>query len=377
MPDTIPSPPNRKTSEKDFTAGGIFALAEKPKGTTGDKALDKRLTELAAEWCPEPRERDLVAGLLMTSLKIGRDQTGMGDLKMIHRALREMRYANKVFHPYRQVRKISIFGSARTPSNSVEYETATRFARRMSELGFMVITGAGHGIMAAAQHGAGREHSFGLNIKLPFEQHANEAIVGDNKLVTFNYFFTRKLSFVKEADAFAMFPGGFGTLDEMFEAVTLIQTGKANILPIVLVDAPGGKYWSTFLAFLREHLFEHQLISVADLSLLHATDDVENAVRHIMQFYTVFHSYRYVKEKTVFRLKRRLTDAALDKLNEEFKDLIRTGHMQQMSALPEESNEEGILHLPRLVGLLSRHDYGRMRQLIDAINLSEVVPAKL
>jgi uncharacterized protein (TIGR00730 family) len=377
MPDILPSPPNRTASDKDFTAGGIFALAEKPRGTTGDKELDERLSALAAEYCPDPRSRDLVAGLLMTAIKIGRDQTGMGDLKMIHRSLREIRYANKVFHPWRHVRKISIFGSARTPSNNVEYEAATRFARRMSELGFMVITGAGEGIMAAAQHGAGREHSFGLNIKLPFEQQANEAIVGDNKLITFNYFFTRKLSFVKEADAFAMFPGGFGTLDEMFEAVTLIQTGKANILPIVLIDAPGGKYWSTFLAFLREHLFEHNLISVADLSLLHATDDVEDAVQHIMQFYKVFHSYRYVKDKTVFRLKRRLTNGALEKLNHDSKDLIRNGQMEQVTALPEESNEEGIIHLPRLVGQLGRREYGRMRQLIDAINLSEVVPAKL
>jgi uncharacterized protein (TIGR00730 family) len=377
MPDILPSPPNRSSSEKDFTAGGIFALAEQPRGTTGDKRLDERLTELAAEWCPEPRSRDLVAGLLMTSLKIGRDQTGMGDLKMIHRALREMRYANKVFHPWRHVRKITIFGSARTPAGHPEFEAASRFAHRMCELGFMVITGAGEGIMGAAQKGAGRERSFGLNIKLPFEQHANEVITGDNKLVTFNYFFTRKLSFVKEADAFAMFPGGFGTLDEMFEAVTLIQTGKANILPIVLVDAPGGKYWSTFLAFLREHLFDHQLISEADLSLLHLTDDVEEAVQHIMQFYRVFHSYRYVKDKTVFRLKRKLTSPAVEKLSTDFKDLIREGGLEQCAALPEEMNEEGIVHLPRLIGKLSRREYGRMRQFIDALNQSEVVPAKL
>jgi hypothetical protein len=300
----------------------------------------------------------------------------MGDLKLIHRALREMRYANKVFYPWRHVRKITIFGSARTPSSSLEYDAAARFAHRMCEAGFMVITGAGDGIMGAAQKGAGRENSFGLNIKLPFEQHANDVITGDNKLVTFNYFFTRKLSFVKEADAFAMFPGGFGTLDEMFEAVTLIQTGKANILPIVLVDQPGGTYWSTFLAFLREHLFAHNLISEADLSLLHSTDDVEKAVHHVVQFYRVFHSYRYVKDKTVFRLKRRLTNAALDKLNADYKDLILEGHLEQSNALPEELNEEGIIHLPRLIGKLSRREYGRMRQMIDAMNNSEVVPAK-
>lgn len=376
MPDILPSPPNRSSSEKDFTAGGIFALAEKPPGTTGDEKLDQRLRKLAAEFVPDPRSLELVAGLLMTSLKIGRDNTGMGDLKMIHRSLREIRYANKVFFPWRHVRKISIFGSARTPSDNPEYQAASRFAHRMCELGFMVITGAGDGIMGAAQKGAGREHSFGLNIKLPFEQAANDVITGDNKLVTFNYFFTRKLSFVKEADAFAMFPGGFGTLDEMFEAVTLIQTGKANILPIVLIDAPGGAYWRTFLAFLREHLFAHQLISEADLSLLHSTDDIEEAVQHIMQFYRVFHSYRYVKDKTVFRLKRKLKPEAVARLTTQFADLIREGSLEQCAALPEEANEEGIIHLPRLVGKLGRREYGRMRQFIDALNLSDVEPAK-
>jgi uncharacterized protein (TIGR00730 family) len=376
MPDILPSPPNRSSSEKDFTAGGIFALAEQPKGTTGDKGLDARLRALAAEFVPDARSRDLVAGLLMTSLKIGRDQTGMGDLKMIHRALREMRYANKIFFPWRHVRKVTVFGSARTPSHTPEYDAASRFAHRMCELGFMVITGAGDGIMGAAQKGAGREHSFGLNIKLPFEQQANEIIKADNKLVTFNYFFTRKLSFVKEADAFAMFPGGFGTLDEMFEAVTLIQTGKANVLPIVLVDAPGGTYWNTFLAFLREHLLGHHLISEADLSLLYATDDVESAVQHVVQFYRVFHSYRYVKDTTVFRLKRKLTQAALQRLGTEFKDLIVSGELEQCGALPEEMNEDGIIHLPRLIGKLGRREYGRMRQFIDALNHSEVVPAK-
>jgi uncharacterized protein (TIGR00730 family) len=288
-----------------------------------------------------------------------------------------MRYANKVFLPYRHVRKVSVFGSARTRPDVVAYLAAEKFARRMVQEGYMVITGAGDGIMGAAQLGAGREKGFGLNIKLPFEQKSNDTILGDEKLMTFNYFFTRKLSFVKEADAFAMFPGGFGTMDEMFEGLTLIQTGKANILPVVLIDEPGGAYWQTFLAFLKEHLLSHQLISPNDLSLLRVTDDVEEAVREITTFYKIFHSYRLVREKVVFRLKRKVTPAAVEALTREFADLLKEGKFEQTVALSEETNEEGIFHLPRLVANLKRGDYGRWRQLIDRINASELVPAKL
>jgi len=376
--ETTPTPPaEAQRTEKDFTAGGIFDLAEKPRNSTGDVQLDDQLKELAARWTDDPRKRDLVAGLLMTGLKIGRDGTGIGDLKLFHRSLREMRYANKVFLPYRHVRKVSVFGSARTKPDAVAYEAARHFAQRMVQEGFMVITGAGDGIMGAAQHGAGREKGFGLNIKLPFEQRSNDTILGDEKLMTFNYFFTRKLSFVKEADAFAMFPGGFGTMDEMFESLTLIQTGKANILPVVLIDEPGGSYWQTFLAFLKEHLLSHEFISLNDLSLIRVTDDVEEAVREISTFYRIFHSYRHVRDKVVFRLKRKLTADAVEKLTQEFGDLLMKGRFEQTVALSEETNEDGIFHLPRLVAELRRGDYGRWRQLIDRINSSALVPAKL
>ncbi|MEY4485164.1 MAG: hypothetical protein RL693_2616 [Verrucomicrobiota bacterium] len=370
--EEIPVPP----VEKDFTGGGIFALAEKPRGTTGDKDLDAKLKELASMWVQDPRTRDLVAGLLMTSLKIGRDATGMGDLKLVHRALREMRYANKVFYPYRNVRKVTIFGSARTKPGHPAYEAANLFARRMVEEEFMAITGAGEGIMGAANHGAGREQSFGLNIKLPFEQWANDTIVGDEKLMTFNYFFTRKLFFVKEADAVALFPGGFGTLDELSESLTLMQTGKATIMPVVMVDVPGGSYWKSFLNFMNEQLKGEGLISNNDMSLFRVTDNVESAVKEITDFYKIFHSYRHVNDEVVFRLKRKLTKAAIEKLNTEFADLIKEGSIVQGLMLPEESNEEGITHLPRLIGTLRHGDYGRWRQLINRINTSEVIPAK-
>lgn len=359
-------------TEKDFTAGGILNLEEKPRGSTGNKNLDERLRELSSMWTEDPRKRDLIAGLLMTSLKIGRDGLGMADLKLMHRALREMRYAAKVFHPYRHVRKVTVFGSARTPQDHPASQAAKRFSELMVQASYMVITGAGEGIMGAAQHGAGRAKSFGLNIKLPFEQSANDTIVGDEKLVTFNYFFTRKLSFVKEADAFALFPGGYGTMDELFESITLIQTGKANILPVVLVDVPGGTYWSTFMAFFKEHLLGHGLISPEDLGLLRVTDDVEEAVKEITHFYQVFHSYRHVKDRTVFRLQKKLTDASLKFLNQEFADLLKSGQFEQSEALPEEANEPTLAHLPRLVVHIRRGNYGRWRMLIDAINNAEV-----
>jgi uncharacterized protein (TIGR00730 family) len=375
MPDSkLPDP---QPQEKDFTAGGIFDLAERPRNTTGDSALDDRLKEIAGHWVKEPRKLDLIAGMLMTSLKIGRDDAGMGDLKMLHRALREMRYANKVFQNYRHFRKVSVFGSARTLPDNPAYQAAERFGQRMVQEGYMVITGAGDGIMGGAQRGAGREKSFGLNIKLPFEQSANDTILGDEKLMTFNYFFTRKLSFVKEADAFALFPGGFGTMDELFEGLTLVQTGKANILPIVLVDVPGMEYWKTFLAFVESHLLGHGLISPLDLTLIRRTEDVEEAVQEILQFYRIFHSYRHVRDRVVFRLKRKLSSAAVNQLNEDFKDLLVEGRIEQGAALPEEANEEGIFHLPRLIAHFRRGDFGRWRQFIDAINSSAVVLAKL
>ncbi len=363
-----------RRSEKDFTAGGVLQLPEKPKGSTGDKELDAQLRELASVWTRDPRKRDLVAGLMMTSLKIGRDDVGLGDVKLMHRTLREMRYANKVFHPYRQLRKVTVFGSARTPPDHPAAQAAVRFSQRIVEEGYMVITGGGDGIMGAAQYGAGRQKSFGLNIKLPFEQAANDTIVGDEKLVTFNYFFTRKLSFVKEADAFALFPGGFGTMDELFESITLIQTGKANVLPVVLVDVPGGSYWATFVAFLKEHLLLHGLISQEDVTLVRVTDDVETAVQEITNFYKVFHSYRHVKDRTVFRLKNKLTPAALEKLSADFADLLKSGAFEACAPLKEEANEEGIQQLPRIVATMRRWYYGRWRLLIDAINQSEVEP---
>jgi len=241
----------------------------------------------------------------------------------------------------------------------------------------MVITGGGDGIMGAAQRGAGREHSFGLNIRLPFEQRANETIHGDPKLINFNYFFTRKLNFVKETHALALFPGGFGTMDEGFEVLTLMQTGKARVIPVVLVDAPNGTYWETWMKFLTEHLFKFGFVGPEDFHLFKIVHDATEAEHEIMQFYKVYHSARWVGDHLVIRLVTPLTPAAIAELNQKFSDVVRKGEIALGGALRQEKNEPAIWTLPRLIITPHRRAFGRFRQLIDAINLSEVASPPL
>jgi uncharacterized protein (TIGR00730 family) len=251
---------------------------------------------------------------------------------------------------------------------------AEDFAREMVVHNYMVITGGGDGIMGAAQRGAGREHSFGLNIRLPFEQHANATIEGDRKLINFNYFFTRKLNFVKETHAFALFPGGFGTMDEGFEVLTLMQTGKARIIPVVLLDRPGGSYWQTWMQFLTDHLFKFGYVGPEDFHLFKIVPGVAEAVREILQFYSVYQSSRWVGEQLVIRILQKLSEPALIALNQAFSDVVRVGSIAQGGALRQEKNEPEIWNLPRLVLTPHRRSFGRFRQLIDAINLSETAP---
>jgi uncharacterized protein (TIGR00730 family) len=353
--------------EKDFTGGGILALPSTRVGTTGEEAIDKKVADLVAEWDCNGRN-PLIEEMLVTALKLGHDENSVADLKLINRTLKEMRASSKVFHPYQAERKVAVYGSARTPPGQPEHDAAIEFSEKMREHKFMTITGAGEGIMGAAQQGAGRDNSFGLNIKLPFEQGANETIIGDHKLITYNYFFTRKLAFVKESDATALFPGGFGTMDEGFEVLTLIQTGKASVFPVVMVDAPGGSYWKTFQQFVREHLGRLKLISEDDFNLFKITDNVDEAVEEIVHFYRVFHSYRFVGKKMVIRLRQKLSDRQLGQLDGEFSDLLESGHFEIGEALPEERNEEALHELPRLIFKIHRGKAGRLRLLINRIN---------
>ena len=315
------------------------------------------------------KEAAFVREMVETALRLLRDGSGTGDLKILNAALRELRYAFKVFAPYRQLRKVSCFGSARTPSTAPTYRTAREFAHQIAEHGYMVITGGGDGIMRACQEGAGRERSFGANIRLPFEQEANEFIANDPKLVTFRYFFTRKLIFVKEADAVALFPGGFGTYDEGYEVLTLVQTGKGRPLPIVFIDSPRGTHWKTWLRYVHDHLLRAQLISEEDLSLFKVTTSVAEAVEEITGFYRLYHSSRLVGPNFVMRLHRPIEPALVAALGREFRDLVVSGDLVQTTALPEEHEQEPELDaLPRIVFRLNQGRAGRLRQLIDRVN---------
>ncbi|MEO7724208.1 MAG: TIGR00730 family Rossman fold protein [Chthoniobacterales bacterium] len=354
---------------EDFTGS---AVADQPirRGSNIPPEFEARIRQLVADWGAE-KSPELIEELIITALKMARDKMGTGDLKLMNRSLKELRYAAKIFAPYRGVRKVVVFGSARTAPAEPEAQQAEEFGRQMVAKKYMVITGGGDGIMGAAQRGAGRENSFGLNIRLPFEQRANEIIHGDPKLINFNYFFTRKLNFVKETHAYALFPGGFGTMDEGFEALTLMQTGKALIIPIVLIDRPDGSYWETWMRFLTDHLLKLGLISQGDFNFIKIAHDVKEAVDHILLFYRNYQSSRWVGSQLVLRINKRLTDKAVVNLNKEFADMLRAGQIEQREALPQEKNQPEIWDLPRLVLSPHRHEFGRYRQLIDAINFAE------
>jgi uncharacterized protein (TIGR00730 family) len=310
--------------------------------------------------------RPFYAQLLTTVLKMHEDGADLGDLKIANSALKELRYAFKVFAPYRDIPKVTVFGSARTPPDSPVSHQARDFARTMVKAGWMVVTGAGGGVMGAAQEGAGGEASFGLNIRLPFEQEPNPWIAEDPKLINFKYFFTRKLFFLKEAYAACLCPGGFGTFDEAFELLTLIQTGKNPIMPVVLLDVPGGEYWLRWEAFLREQMIANGLISPEDRQLYRIMDNVEKAATEIFTFYRVFHSSRFVDEKMVFRIRQPLPSALLLTLQAEYADILHGPLEQHQGPLPTEGEEWPSLW--RLVVPFMRSRYGRLRLLIDAIN---------
>jgi uncharacterized protein (TIGR00730 family) len=314
------------------------------------------------------RSAELIDEIRQVADKLERDKATRGDLKIIARALKEFRYAFKVFKPFRRQRKITVFGSARMKPEHPAYQQAVEFGRRLAGDGWFVVTGAGGGIMEAAHVGAGKDWSIGLNIMLPFEQAANPVIEGDAKLINLKYFFTRKLLFVKEVHAIALFPGGFGTQDECYETLTLVQTGKRDLMPIVCVDTPGGTYWKDWLAYIKSHLLGDGLISPHDLSLLKVTDSVEEAVDEVMGFYSVYNSMRYVRDKLYLRLHREPPPEFIERLNAEFADIIEKGRIERVAAHAFEEDDEHLAELPRLAFRFNRRDLGRLRQMVDLIN---------
>lgn len=341
-----------------------MSRSEKPPG---DPELRRRVQDLIAYKGGGHNEEN-VADIIENALKLLKHVEDRGDVRVIQTALRELRYAFRMFAPYAKVRKVSMFGSARTQPNRLEYQQAVEFGRKIVEAGFMVITGAGPGIMQAGHEGAGPEKSFGANIRLPWEQSANPVIKEDKKLVTFKYFFTRKLTFIRHSDAIALFPGGFGTMDEGYEALTLMQTGKAQLMPLVLIDRPGGTYWKTWDKHVREHLLRDQLISPEDLGLYQITDDTDHAVKIITRFYRNFHSTRFVRDLFVIRLKNAPTDTSIAALNEDFGDIVVGAPIARIPTTPEEVEDEDHVELPRIAFGFNRRDYARLRQLIDVLN---------
>lgn len=324
--------------------------------------------ELAPRESHPPTIEQMVQQIKMTADKLIRDRASRADVKLLTTALKELRYCFKVFAAYRHRRKVSVFGSARLPLDHPACLQAVEFGRQLAQAGFMVITGAASGIMEAGHVGAGREQSIGVNILLPFEQTANSIIANDVKLMHLKYFFTRKLLFVKESDAIALFPGGFGTLDEGFEVLTLVQTGKSHLFPIVMIDEPGGDYWTRWLDYVRDVLVARGLISAQDLNLFKVTDSVEEAVNEVLGFYRVYHSMRYVDGQLVLRLEQPLSETLLARLNDEYRDIISSGHIEQSGPLPAEAQDTHLAHLTRLRLAFDRRNMGRLRTLIDVIN---------
>lgn len=335
--------------------------------SAGSPDLDRRIGELL-DVIGTNHDRELLFDIFATAARLAGDHADTLDLKITAAALKEMRAAYRTFAPYRGEPKVTVFGSARTTPDDPLYAQARSVAAALAALGWMVMTGAGPGIMAAGMEGAGRERSFGVSIRLPFEQGANPVIAHDEKLVSMKYFFTRKLMLIKESKAFVCLPGGFGTLDETFELLTLTQTGKGVPVPIVFLDVPGGTYWRSVDTFVRDELVSRGLVDAHDLELLFITDDVAAAAREVTGFYANYDSMRFVGDDLVLRMRTAPDDEQLAALNERFGFLCARGEISRTDALPDEVEDDDALDLERLVLHFSKRQYGQLRLLIDALN---------
>lgn len=333
-------------------------------------ALEKKVSDFLSDIDEGPhseRAKEIIA----TVAKMLSEDVSSEEWRLSAIALKEMRHSYRVFAPYRGTRKVTVFGSARSGEESPEYIAAREFSRRIAALGYMVITGAGPGVMEGANEGAGRDMSFGLNVDIPWEQMANPVIDGDDKLINFHYFFTRKLFFIKESDALVLFPGGYGTLDEAFETLVLIHAGKSPIKPIVMIDNPQINYWTKWLRFMQTSQLKNGYINTEDLYLWTITYDVQEAVRIITDFYRNYHSQRWVGDLMVIRINRKLDRSEMTELNDDFADIVTSGSIEQSNALVAEKEYNGLIpheELPRLRFAFDKSSFGRLRQLIDRIN---------
>lgn len=338
------------------------------KYNTGLQKADDLIEQLT-DICSQPEDRDLIREIMTTAVKLGLEKAEHGDLKLINSALKELRYSLKIFAPYREIRKVTVFGSARSPSDSPEYRMSEEFSKKIVEKGYMVVTGAGPGVMEAGNKGAGPRKSFGVNIKLPFEQKANPYIsTEDSQLINFKYFFTRKLIFIKESHATVLLPGGFGTNDEFFELVTLFQTGKTLPRPIIMLEPDEYNYWERCLDYVEKSMLEQGFISKEDMKFFTFTHSVDEAVDEVVRFYRNYHSLRYVDDLTSLRLNRPLSEKKLVDLNRGFQDILVNGKIEQRGALEAEVQNNDYPELPRLVMQFDKKSFGRLREMISAIN---------
>jgi len=329
-----------------------------------DEAIDQLIALAGNIHQPE-----LIREMILAALKAGQEEEEKADLKLMNSTLKEMRFTSKVFGPYRNVRKVTVFGSARTQPDEPSYNMAYLFGQRLAAEGYMVITGGGSGIMHAVNEGAGPENSFGVNIRLPFEQKPNPVVEDNPRLIVYKYFFNRKVAFLKEAHAIVLFPGGFGTLDEAMETLTLLQTGKSDPIPLILLDEPGGTYWSKWIQFFEQELLTQGYITASDFYLFERVDSVDAAMEKINHFYHRYHSLRYVEKQLVIRLTSDIDPNSLEELKDLFSDILTPdGNMYLSGPLPAESDESEFASLPRLVVDFNRKNFGRLRSLIDAIN---------
>jgi uncharacterized protein (TIGR00730 family) len=342
-------------------------MARPPRYRTGSDELDSIIDGLL-EKADIGHDRDLVFEMIVSAVRLGRESKDRGDLKLVNAALKELRYSFYVFEPYDDVPKVSIFGSARTQADDPEYAMARDLGRAMADRDWMVITGAGPGIMEAGIEGAGAENAFGVNIVLPFEAAAAPVIADDPKLINYRYFFTRKLMFMKESQGFVLLPGGFGTMDEAFELLTLMQTGRSPVAPVVMLQTEGGTYWTRWREFVERDLAARRLISEQDLDLVRICDKVEDAVEEITSFYSTYHSARYVGRRLVFRLQHEIDDDQLAELNNDFADIIVAGNIERVDASPSEIEDDDHVGLPRLAFQFDRMSIARLRLFIDRLN---------
>jgi uncharacterized protein (TIGR00730 family) len=356
----------RKTANNSEAVGSKDEFTLHFTRTNGE--IDDMIDALIAQ-CGEVRHADLIREMILAALKAGLENNFKADLKLMNSTMKEMRFTSKVFSPYKRIKKVTVFGSARTKPKEMLYDMAQHLGQALAEAGYMVITGGGPGIMQAANEGAGSEHSFGVNIRLPFEQKSNAVVKGGPRDVTYKYFFNRKVAFLKEADAVVLFPGGFGTMDEAMETLTLLQNGKLYPLPLILMDEPGGTYWDNWIEFVSNELLARGNIDKTDFHLFKQMGSPHDAVQTIDTFYRIYHSLRYVNGKLIMRLTSAPSPEKIRELNQGFADiLVPNGTIKKSGPRDCERDEPEIIHLPRLAVDFNRRDFGRLHQLIDCLN---------